>query len=338
MPRRITLAVTASCRRRRRRWWCRGSDGETKATPLLRWARGGGSTLGRGRKRERTTYTLLLPTTTRVYTRIRVRATGMQHWCVRLLVIAHSGRTDGWEKNVKIRGHGVCRARRVGTRARNVFEGTVVARVLHGRRLRENNGEKTWGGKKKRYGRTAWAREPVVVATPLRLLTDRVCARAVCRVRATGLRGARRIFASRNDRGGARALHAGGCSRVRAAVQSGAYKSAGWAWPRATAVLSRVRARRRCCCGVSGGDSVRISYTADTHAQTGRVCARARGNRDTTPVSFCTLLSYACPCEVQRKRSHFRPSFVKRRRHHRRSLLQPPPIVFFFHPPPVITR
>lgn len=41
--------------------------------------------------------------------------------------------------------------------------------------------------------------------------------------------------------GGARALHAGGCSRVRAAIQSGAYKSVGWAWPPAAAVLSRVR-------------------------------------------------------------------------------------------------
>jgi len=40
--------------------------------------------------------------------------------------------------------------------------------------------------------------------------------------------------------GGARALHAGGCSRVRAAVQSGTYKSTGWAWRLAAAVSSRV--------------------------------------------------------------------------------------------------
>jgi len=41
--------------------------------------------------------------------------------------------------------------------------------------------------------------------------------------------------------GGARALHAGGCSRVRAAVQSGAYKFTGWAWRLTAAVSSRVR-------------------------------------------------------------------------------------------------
>lgn len=59
MPSRITLAVTASCRR----WRCRGGGDETKVTPLLRWVRGGGDMLGRGRKRGR--YTPLLTATTR---------------------------------------------------------------------------------------------------------------------------------------------------------------------------------------------------------------------------------------------------------------------------------
>lgn len=86
--------------------------------------------------------------------------------------------------------------------------------------------------------------------------------------------------------GGARALHAGGCSRVRAAVQSGAYKSAGWAWPPAAAVLSRVRTTER-----RRDDDAR-THTPTT-ARSGRErgerarieSARARQNADS--VSFC---------------------------------------------------
>lgn len=124
-----------------------------------------------------------------------------------------------------------------------------------------------------------------------------------CAAEATGLCGAGcatgyvvRVGFSRVEMigGGARALHAGSCSRVRAAVQSGAYKSTGWAW---RPVSSRVRTIITTAVTARRGDRRRAVHTARTPGR-GEASARQNSAGATTLVSLlrvmCRARSSAC--------------------------------------------
>jgi len=129
-----------------------------------------------------------------------------------------------------------------------------------------------------------------------------------CAAEATGLCGAGcatgyvvRVGFSRVEMigGGARALHAGSCSRVRAAVQSGAYKSTGWAWRPYRVVCVRLL-RRRWRHGVATGDA---PYTR-ARARAGRgECAAKLGGRDDARFTFARNVPRAlvCACGVSRR-------------------------------------
>lgn len=156
MPSRITLAVTASCRRR----WCGGGGRETKVTPLLvRWVRGyrGVRTLGAGAE-TRTIYS----TTIRFTPECGV-VYDTHSWSSSLVTTAHSGRVGKKRKNLETRclsrthTHERARAHSKERGQKCVFDGMCLCCYTSGV-LPSFTRKKRWknvGGKKKRYERTA---------------------------------------------------------------------------------------------------------------------------------------------------------------------------------------